>query len=949
MKHIFFLFFLISSAVSAQLLETWSDSDFTTPPTWQGDMPKFTINTTEQKLKLSAEAVSSQAYLSTPCTAINNATWEFSVQMDFNPSSSNYAIIYLTSNQAGFSNNMEGYYVMVGNTQDEVSLYKQSSERITKIIDGTDKILDSSPSSVSVRVLRDDLGNWQLYTKQGSANYILEGEVFDNDLVSSSYFGIYCKYTSTRSDKFSFGPITVSGTGFIDTEKPRVISHQLIAGKQFVIQLNKNPNPASVSENDFEIVPNSLQPKSISVDNSMITLNFNDYLVDTDAGQLIVKDIEDESGNLMNDTALNYSFERIKVLTSKVTDEFQLQLAYNKTVDATVIDTNPISSALNFGNPTLVNDSALLFKSDNPMAVDQTYRISVSGILAESGDIMKDTIIDITYRKPGRYDIIFTEIMPDPTPNIGLYDSEYIEIHNRRDYPINLEGMWLTINGKKSVLPNHELPPDSYALIINQNELENWPNDLPLIGIKSLPALNNNSGTLVLYYANNLVSDVLQYPLMMEEGGFKTEGGWPLERIDNENQQPEFNWSYSTHLDGGTPGLDNSVINFNPDITAPYLKYISYINPSTFAFVFSETLKGLDNFTPSGIQIEGAAISDIAYDSIFLKSFQIYFSNELQLQQTFTVNFVSSLSDFADNNLSSNHSLRIGIPEALDSFDIVINEVLFDPAPDGIDFVELYNRSDKILNRSDIYLSSLTDLVADELEQVDDKNQLLFPSDYLVVTEDSFVLSQFHPSAISEFINQSHLPSLNDDEGNIAITKNTGEIFDYFEYTDDMHFALLRDKEGVSLERINPHATTNSPHNWHSASEQSGYSTPTLQNSQYAENPLRSNTKWLSIDKEEFSPNADGTSDNLHINYSLDKAGWTGTVAVYNRYGHVIKTIAHNELLGLKGFFTWDGTTDNLEKAPIGIYIVYGDIFSSTGKTKKEKITVVLTAGAKRE
>ncbi len=946
----FLLFFIVlNTSAFSQISENWSDNDFSTPPVWSGDLNKFIILTSEQKLKLNAEAVTSDAFLSSSSEAINNASWEFTVHLDFNPSSSNYVKVFLTSNQANFDDNIEGYYVMIGNTEDEVSLWKRNNGSNKEIIDGIDKILNSSANSVSVKVIRDDSGNWQLFTKQESENYTTQGEVFDDDFIHSSFFGIYCKYTSTRSNKISFGPITVSGSGYVDNDKPSVLIHQFIAGNQFSITFNENINPASVLKSNFEIAPNSINPDDISINSNSVDIYFNEYLKDTSLGQLKVKNIEDESGNTINDTTLNYSFKRIKLTKHKVINENSIQLTFSKNIDESVTILNPITGDINLGYPTILNDTTLILISDTQFEPDLNYQLSISGIKAEFGDIIKDTTITIVYRKPERYDLIFSEFMPDPTPNVGLFNSEYIEIYNREEYAINLEGMQLIINNKESILPEYLLLPNSYVVITNQNNLESWPNNIPLIGVKSLPALTNSSGILILYHTNGLVCDVISYPLNLSDDGFKSDGGWSFERIDSNNHQPDNNWAYSVNLDGGTPGNNNSVIDSNPDTHAPFVRFVSYIDPKNFQLVFNESLSQTESFDVSTIEIQGANISDISVEPVFLNSIKISLAEDLPVKQIFNAKFNSNIVDFAGNDLFNWHSLRLGVPEEIDSLDICINEILFNPAPDGIDFVELFNKSDKIINRSDIYLSSITDLVLDKLNQADDKNQLLFPGDYLVVTEDSMILLNNYPSINSELINQADLPSLNDDEGNIAIAKNNGKIVDYIEYTDDIHFELLRDKEGVSLERINPNATSNNAHNWHSASKSSGYATPSFQNSQYSNSSTNiENNSWLKLDKEEFSPNADGFDDFVQINYNLSEPGWSGSITIYNRYGQAIKQIADNELLNQQGFFNWDGTTDNHEKAAIGIYIIYADFFSSNGKTKQEKTTVVLTAGGNK-
>ena len=55
-----------------------------------------------------------------------------------------------------------------------------------------------------------------------------------------------------------------------------------------------------------------------------------------------------------------------------------------------------------------------------------------------------------------------------------------------------------------------------------------------------------------------------------------------------------------------------------------------------------------------------------------------------------------------------------------------------------------------------------------------------------------------------------------------------------------------------------------------------------------------------------------------------------------------MRNLQRNALSGLKGFYRWDGLGDKNQKLPVGIYIVYTEIFNLQGKTKKFKTTIVL-------
>ena len=55
-----------------------------------------------------------------------------------------------------------------------------------------------------------------------------------------------------------------------------------------------------------------------------------------------------------------------------------------------------------------------------------------------------------------------------------------------------------------------------------------------------------------------------------------------------------------------------------------------------------------------------------------------------------------------------------------------------------------------------------------------------------------------------------------------------------------------------------------------------------------------------------------------------------------------MKQLIRNELLGIKGTFSWDGINEEREKARIGIYIIFFEVFDLKGNVKHYKKTCVL-------
>jgi len=95
-------------------------------------------------------------------------------------------------------------------------------------------------------------------------------------------------------------------------------------------------------------------------------------------------------------------------------------------------------SAIRLLEPSLVR---LFF--DQEMLNGQTYQLYVSNISDMVGNISGEMMKEIMYYQAFRYDLIFTEIMADPSPPAGLPEYEYLEIFNRSKVKINLgDGGW---------------------------------------------------------------------------------------------------------------------------------------------------------------------------------------------------------------------------------------------------------------------------------------------------------------------------------------------------------------------------------------------------------------------------------------------------------------------------------------------------------------------------
>ncbi|MDR2824552.1 MAG: hypothetical protein LBB41_05075 [Prevotellaceae bacterium] len=202
-------FLLLPACCIAQVYDDFSDGNFTENPAWTGTADNFFVN---GELQLQSKATqTSVSYLFTPSQAINDAVWQADVRVNYPTSANNYSSIYLISNIIN-PDSCEAYYVQIGGTNDEVSLFVQHGTRKTKIIDGADKRTDVNPLVINIQVTRDSEGNFQLFSKLADEyEYFLEGETNDISVANSKYFGLVYHNTSTTGNCYLFDNVNITG------------------------------------------------------------------------------------------------------------------------------------------------------------------------------------------------------------------------------------------------------------------------------------------------------------------------------------------------------------------------------------------------------------------------------------------------------------------------------------------------------------------------------------------------------------------------------------------------------------------------------------------------------------------------------------------------------------------------------------------------------------------
>lgn len=643
--------------------------------------------------------------------------------------------------------------------------------------------------------------------------------------------------------------------------------------------------------------------------------------------------------------------EIIQLLAS---DEITLKVSFSHFMDSLSLS-NITSYSLNngIGNPTAISIEAgsfstvsLLFQTG--FAENVTYTLIITDSISDCGGDVIPLQSEYQFVLPSQaepYSIVINEIMADPDPPRGLPEFEYIELYNTTTSFLRMKDWILKVGSTDKLVPEIIIEPEEYIIFTVNEAVNLFGMVARSFGFSTLGLTNSGTSVKLINESGTIVSQCT-YSDDWYEDDDKQEGGWSLEQVDPLNPcSGADNWTVCLNDQGGTPGNLNSVYSENP--VEPLIEKVIPINNFTLLVNFnqlmelSSMLNTQNYFIDRGIGNPGNAYQE-GFD---LNEITLELNQSLDYNIIYTMSVSGEVNNCVGIPVPASFTIEFGMPENPVSNDIVINEVLFNPADDGVDFVEIYNRSDKIIDLKSLNLGSVdvnqfepNDTI---YKSVSYENELLLSQSFIVLTtKPQKVKDQYFTENPDGFVQMESFPSYNNDKGTVVLSDQNENTIDVFSYDETMHYPLLNSVEGVSLERINYNRSARDRTNWHSASQEVGFASPAFINSQYSEES--NSEEEFTVEPEIFSPDNDGYDDILNIHYKFEMSGFTANIIIYDSQGRLVKYLVKNELLGTEGSFSWDGITDDNRKASIGIYIIWFEAFDIDGNIKKYKKTAVL-------
>ena len=504
-------------------------------------------------------------------------------------------------------------------------------------------------------------------------------------------------------------------------------------------------------------------------------------------------------------------FAKVKNIGTSAADIYTIEIYNDANFDSTA-DPGELIFSQQYSN-LLAGDSVTASTVMNSLTASN-YQIISRVVFAPDENLLNNELIKsfIVFPPGNNYnDVVINEIMYAPSSG----EPEWVELYNRTDSPINLRKWKFSDASSTVTITNTDkfIPAKSFIVLTADSSILNFYN-VPSEIIKfSLPSLNNTGDAVMIKDSIGVKIDSLYYS--PEWGG--NLGGRSLERVspDLSSLDPA-NWGTSVNIFKATPGVINSITQKDYDITVSEILFNPQFPLEGDTVYVSAKVKnpGINDANFSLQLFEDTNLDSIPdllvaeLQNLFLSSedsnvYNFNYSIEnIQSRRGFLVNAIFPADQDTTNN-KIYKTIEPGIPPQ----SIVINEIMYSPLGGEPEWIELYNRTNEVINLNGW---SINDVYTTPTYAVIEEDVFIEPNSYLVLSRSSAIYN-FHwfiPSGVFVL----PIPSLNNDVDGVVVKDDRGLQIDSV-----LYYSQWGGTNGHSLERVSVNAESNLATNWGSS------------------------------------------------------------------------------------------------------------------------------------
>lgn len=638
------------------------------------------------------------------------------------------------------------------------------------------------------------------------------------------------------------------------------------------------------------------------------------------------------------------------LLSTTIIDAQHLQLTFSEALDEeTALNRDNYSVDKGIGRPDSIafgnNHSVVILAFTSAFANAETYTLTIGSISDLFGNVTGALTSTFTLFEASEYDVVINEIMADPAPRVGLPEWEFVELYNTTEFDIDLAGWQIQIGSNDNTFSTHVLPAHGYLVVCHNDAVNELKDYADCVGFGSF-SIGNTSSNMFLISKQGLVISHVNFSNSWYHDADKDDGGWSVEQIDPQNPcAGAKNWTASVDVLGGSPGRLNSVNSENA--IAPVVDRVTMYSNDMVQLWFDQqmepaTLMETQNYVVEHLGLHPQEANVNPNDPTFVELLFDYVFEEGVIYDL----VIDNVANCTGNPIQTDTHVQFGIPNAIGVGDILINEIMFNPIAPGVDYVELYNPTDKTFDLSELMLGAIKESFPNPADttfkEITSDSRLLLPQSYVLLSTNGQIVGQQYDCSTENFVEMASFPTFANSGGMAILMSKSGLPIDQMYFSEKMHYPLLKVTNGVSLERVSFTQASMDANNWHSAAESVHFGTPGYANSMM-QNGVHSDDD-ISISPDVFSPDGDGFDDNCFVNYHFDEAGYTMNVYIFNVAGQLVRHLVKGELIATEGTAIWNGLDDRGNHVPLGVYVVITEVFRLDGSVKKFKNAAIVAS-----
>lgn len=389
---------LLTIAGQSQLKLDFSNGNLT-DPLWQGDVSRFEVNASGQ-LQLNTTGAGESYIYTQYAVPPDSIQIDLYFKLQFAPSNDNFSKIYLFIDNP-VESIANGYYLRLGEngSNDAIQVWKLTEGVPTLMSSATMGAISSDPAEgrIQIKIYRDGL--WTMGSDYEGTTLFEDDLMFvdpDFSLPDSMYFGIYCKYTATRSDKFFYDDISIK-TIERDTIAPEIVSVEVINDSELKVVFSEALEQVSAQNTSNYSVNNSLgRPDQIlfstTTPNTVNLVYTTNKILSGIIYTLTANGVKDKSSNdIVSMKDFVFATKPLKgdlILTEVLTDPYSggadfIEI-YNKSTKFIALDGLVIRNTQNNQSKTIATSLILKPTQYTAISQDTAFLKTTYGVTSEA-------------------------------------------------------------------------------------------------------------------------------------------------------------------------------------------------------------------------------------------------------------------------------------------------------------------------------------------------------------------------------------------------------------------------------------------------------------------------------------------------------------------------------------------------------------------------------------